>query len=83
MDAQVFRIKQEIARKILALCQCDAEKIGVGRSTLKFIKDGMKNGKEINLKTSAINRLIQATSKKTAHQIITVSNTRTQKFGDF
>lgn len=58
-DAQVFRDKKSICQKILAIRQCDAEKMGIGRSTLKFIKDGIRSGKEINLSTPAIKRLIR------------------------
>jgi hypothetical protein len=61
-DAQVFRDKQSIIQKILAIRQCDAERMGIGRSALKFIKDGIRGGKEINLKTPALNRLIRAMS---------------------
>lgn len=61
-DAQVFRDKQTIVQKILAIRQCDAERMGIGRSALKFIKDGIRSGKEINLNTPALNRLIRAMS---------------------
>lgn len=56
-DAQVFRDKLEIARKILALRLCDVEKIGVDRKTFQRIKERMRDG-EINIKTQAVNRLL-------------------------
>lgn len=58
-DAQVFRDKQEIARKIFALRQCDAEKAGVDRKTFQRIKERIRGG-EINIETPAIRRLICA-----------------------
>lgn len=57
-DAQVFRNKHSIRQKILSIRQCDAEKIGVNRSVLKYIKDGIRNGKKINLKTKAVKKLV-------------------------
>jgi len=57
-DAQVFRDKQSICQKILSIRQCDAEKIGVKRSALKYIKDRIRSGKRINLKTKAVERLV-------------------------
>jgi hypothetical protein len=56
-DAQVFRDKRSICEKILSIRQWDAEKIGVKRSALKYIKDGIRKGKKINLKTKATTRL--------------------------
>jgi hypothetical protein len=56
------RDKKEIARKILALHQCDEERMGIGRSTLKFITDGIKKGEVINLNTPAIKRLNRSRS---------------------
>ena len=44
-DAQIFKDKQEIARKILALRQCDAEKAGVDRKTFQRIRRGYGAGK--------------------------------------
>jgi len=61
-NAQVFRDKKSVCQKILAIRQCDADKMGVGRSALKFIKDGIRSGKAINMNTPAINRLIRAFS---------------------
>jgi hypothetical protein len=57
-NAQVFRDKQSICQKILLIRQCDAEKIGVKRSALKYIKDGIRSGKKINLKTKAVKKLV-------------------------
>jgi len=57
-DAQVFTDKRSICQKILLIRQIDAEKIGVRRSALKYIKDGMRQGKKMNLKTKAIKRLV-------------------------
>lgn len=61
-DAQVFRDKKSVCQKILAIRQCDAEKMSVGRCALKSIKDGIRSGKAINMNTPAINRLIRAFS---------------------
>ena len=58
-DAQIFKDKQEIARKILALRQCDAEKAGVDRKTFQRIKERIRGG-EINIDTPALKRLICA-----------------------
>jgi len=41
--------------------QSDAEKIGVKRSVLKYIKDGIRSGKMMNLKTIAVKRLMMIT----------------------
>ncbi len=57
-EAQVFRDKQSIYNKILLIRQSDAEKIGVGRSVLKYIKDGIREGKKINFETRAVKRLL-------------------------
>jgi len=67
-DAQVFRDKHSICQKILLIHQCDAEKIGVRRSALKYIKDSIRKGNKINLKTKAIERLVTLAS----HDPITV-----------
>ena len=56
-DVQVFRDKQEIGRKILALRQCEAEKAGVDRKTFQRIKERIRGG-EINIDTPALKRLI-------------------------
>jgi hypothetical protein len=61
-DAQVFKDKKSLCKKILSIRQCDAEKMGIGRSASKFIKDGIRNGRVINLKTSAVKRLIRTMS---------------------
>jgi hypothetical protein len=58
-DAQVFKDYQSICQKILLIRQSEAEKRGVGRSALKYIKDRIRTGKRINLKTKAVRRLIQ------------------------
>lgn len=58
-EAQVFRDKQSIYNKILLIRRSDAEKIGVGRSVLKYIKYKIRNGKRIYLKTKAVKRLIR------------------------
>lgn len=58
-EAQIFRDKQNVCEKILSIRQCDAEKIGVKRSVLKYIKDRIRSGEKINLKTKAIERLIK------------------------
>ena len=52
------RDKQDICQKILSIRQCDAEKIGVSRSALKYIKDRIRNGTKINLNTKAVRRLV-------------------------
>ena len=54
IEAQFFRDKKSIGQKILLTRQSDAEKIVVRRSVLKYIKDGIRQEKEINLKTKAI-----------------------------
>jgi hypothetical protein len=56
-DAQIFNDKQEIVWKILALRQCDAEKIGVDRKTFQRIKERIRGG-EINIDTAAVRRLL-------------------------
>jgi hypothetical protein len=57
-EAQVFREKQSVYQKILSIRQSDAEKIGVRRSVLKYIKDRIRSGEKINLNTKAIKKLI-------------------------
>ena len=47
---------------ILAFRQCDAERMGIGQSALKFIKDGIKSGNEVIPNTPAISRLIREMS---------------------
>jgi hypothetical protein len=61
-DAKVFKDKKNLYQKSLAIRQCDAERMGIGRSSLKLIKNGIRSGKEINLNTPAINQLIRAMS---------------------
>ena len=56
-EAQRFINKEELKENILAFTSKQARKVGVGRSTLKSIKDRIKSGKEINLKTKAVRKI--------------------------
>ena len=57
-DAQIFRNKKSICRKILAIRQSDAETAGVDRKTFQRIKSRIQTKKTINIKTSAVRRLL-------------------------
>lgn len=57
-DAQVFKDKKSICKKILSIRQCDAEKAGVDRKTFQRIKTRIQKSKTINIKTGAVKRLL-------------------------
>jgi len=56
--SQVFVNVEELKMKILAFTSKQAREVGVGRSTLKSIKDRIRSGKEINLKTKGVENFI-------------------------
>ena len=56
--AQTFMEKEEIYQKILNFSQGEAERIGVRRGTLSKIKKKIREGKDLNLKTGAVRKLI-------------------------
>lgn len=55
---QEFVNKAEILQKILDISQSEAEKIGVRRGTLWKIKKKIRDGKDLNLETGAVRKLI-------------------------
>jgi hypothetical protein len=57
-------------QKTLAIWQGDAGKMGFWRITLKFFKEGIKSGKEINSNTPVYTRLIGAFYKGHSYSII-------------
>lgn len=58
-DAQVFKDKKSICKKILSTRQCDAEKAGIDRKTFQRIKTRIQKSNTINLKTGAVKRLLE------------------------
>ena len=54
---QTFQNEEEMKEKILAISQKEAEKIGVGRSTLHKIKWKIRRGEKINLKGKGVRKL--------------------------
>ena len=56
--AQEFLNEEEIKRKILEIPQKEAEKLGVGRSTLHKIKWKIRKGEKINWGTPAVRNLL-------------------------
>lgn len=56
--AQMFRDKNTECQKILAIRQCDAEKVGVDRKTFQRIKARIQKNGTINIKTRAVRRLL-------------------------
>ncbi|WP_440952226.1 DNA polymerase [Methanococcoides sp. FTZ1] len=56
--AQVFVDIEEKKRKILEMSQKEAERCGVGRSTFQAIKQRIREGKKINWRTPAVERLL-------------------------
>jgi hypothetical protein len=57
-DAQVFKDKKSLCKKILTIRQCDAEKAGVDRKTFQRIKIRIQKTKTVNIKTGAVKRLL-------------------------
>lgn len=56
--AQEFLNEEEIKRKILEMPQKEAERLGVGRSTLHKIKWKIRKGEKINWKGNGVRKLI-------------------------
>ncbi len=46
-NVQVFRNVEKERLKIIEMRQCDAEKMGICRSALKYIKDRIRKGKRL------------------------------------
>jgi len=55
---QVFLDKKVIFEKILALEPRDAEKLGVGRRTLNYLKERIQRNGDINMRTGAVRKLL-------------------------